>query len=118
MPKAPHEQNLAHIAGVSEDGLMVSLDNRLHFVSWTMVSSITGGVSKRDDNLVFVAIGIDGEDGERLLLVAQNDPIWANLAELLHVGLPIAPLKAWTTGITAFPGAYTLYRRPTNPETQ
>lgn len=104
----------AFVAGVSEDGLSVTLDGEQRLISWAMVSGITGGVSKRDGNIVFMAIGIDAEDGERSLLVAENDPIWIDLVKLLHVGLPIAPLEAWATGIASFPGAYTLYQRATN----
>ena len=118
MSEAPETQNAAYIVGVSEGGLTVRIDGEDHFMSWAMVSSITGGASKRDGNMVFVAIGIDGEDGERSLIVPENDPIWTKLIALLHVGLPIAPLEAWATGIAAFPGAYTLYRRSVHSEMQ
>ncbi|WP_030541604.1 hypothetical protein [Sphingobium sp. DC-2] len=116
MAEEPHddqEDGSAHIAGISEDGISVMIDGEQRLMGWSAVSGITSGVSKRDDNMVFVAIAIDAADGERSLLVAQDHPIWTELVELLHLCLPVAPLEAWAAGTAAFPGAYTLYRRPT-----
>ncbi|WP_162928302.1 hypothetical protein [Sphingopyxis terrae] len=111
MSEAPQEQNGTYLVSVSESGLSVRINGKRHSITWAKVSSIAAGASKRDGNLVFVAIGIDGEDGERSLIVGENDPIWIDLLALLHVCLPVAPLEAWAAGIAAIPGAYTLYRR-------
>lgn len=106
----PDESRLTHIVAISEDGLSVLLDGERHFLSWNAVSSVSGGLSKRDEMLV-VSIGIDSEDGERAFLIAEGDPLWADLTQFLHVGLPIAPLEAWAMGMASFPGAYQLYKR-------
>lgn len=106
------EDGATHIAGISEDGISMVIEGEQRLIGWSAVSGITSAVSKRDDDMVFVAITIDAADGERCLLVAQDDPIWTELVELLHLCLPVAPLDAWAAGTAAFPGAYTLYRRP------
>lgn len=102
-----------YIAGIAEEGLSVVVDGEERLMAWDAVSGITSGVSTRDDNMVFVAIAIDAIDGERSLLVTQQDPVWRELCALLHICLPVAPLDAWATGTAAFPGAYPLYRRST-----
>jgi hypothetical protein len=99
------------IVNVSQDGLSVLIEGNRHFLNWDAVGSVTGGVSKRDDNQVFIAFTIDGTCDERILLITENDPAWDDLVEALHIGLPIAPLQAWAAGIAAFPGVYTLYER-------
>lgn len=106
----PAKEQMTRIVAISEDGLSVLLDGERHFINWNAVSSVSGGVSKRDE-MLFVSIGINGEDGERALLIAEREPLWADLTKFLHVGLPIAPLQAWATGMASFPGVYSLYQR-------
>lgn len=101
----------AQILAASEDGLSAIIEGVRQLLSWQEISSISGGTSKRDDNLLFLSIGIDDNHGERVILVCENEPVWQDLLEHLHVALPVAPLEAWAMGSAAFPGAYTLYRR-------
>lgn len=61
--------------------------------------------------MLVVSIGIDDADGERAFLVAECEPLWADLTKFLHVGLPVAPLEAWAVGMVSFPGVYLLYQR-------
>lgn len=111
------------IVDLSVAGLTVTICGARELIDWAAVHEICLCTSKRDDDLVVAVIGVDddrapGGRDKRCLLLAEDDPLWTELRQVLHTVLPMAPIDRVARRLAAESGCEIIYQRPQTPTCQ
>lgn len=100
----------AAITGASRDGLRLAVDGAPRFVPWRHIESVLAGMIGAPAGVLFVLVVEYAAN--RTALIIETEPVWAELTEMLHIGLPdVEPFSAWGARLGVQPDVITLYKR-------
>lgn len=100
------------IVGATAECLIVEIDGKHRSVPWAAVNSVYASIAIRDDDMPILAFEIKEGRAVRSMLVAQVDPVWAELKAVLHIGLPEAlPVEVWERALVDLPMVLPVFRR-------
>ena len=85
---------------MTEQSILFLIDGREEAAPWSSVTGISAGLVRRgrgDEQRVFVLALEANPDGKsRVFLLAEIEPAWVPVTNLLHITLPgIAPFDVW-----------------------
>jgi hypothetical protein len=96
------------IISANDQGIGLDDGLRQWLAPWSTISQITVAlVPHRAASLLVAAIGIDDE---RVVVAAEDQPLWPALMEALHRNLPdVEPMAIWETRARMGDGANVIY---------
>lgn len=100
--------NLLRIASADDYGLGLDDGDNQWVVPWTIISQISAALVPHGN--AFILIAAIGIGDERIVMVAEDQPIWHALMEALEHNLPgVQPFKNWEPQVRSGDRVHVIY---------
>ncbi len=104
----PIEANRLRIASADDHGLGLDDGDNQWVVPWTIISQISAALVPHGS--AFILIAAIGIGDERIVMVAEDQPVWHALMESLERNLPgVQPFKSWGPQVRSGDRVHVIY---------